>query len=62
VTTGDLLRGVRYRGGGAYTQSIVMRSKSGTIRVIDSYHRLAKLRAYSLVDFGGDESDDEPGV
>ena len=37
VTSGDLLRGVRYRAGGAYTQSIVMRSKSGTIRVIDSY-------------------------
>ncbi len=54
VTTGDLLRGVRYRGGGAYTQSIVMRSKSGTIRIIDSYHRLEKLRSYSLVDFGGD--------
>jgi fructose-1,6-bisphosphatase II len=55
VTTGDLLRGVRYRGGGAYTQSIVMRSKSGTIRIIDSYHRLEKLRSYSGVDFGGDE-------
>jgi fructose-1,6-bisphosphatase II len=55
VTTGDLLRGVRYRGGGAYTQSIVMRSKSGTIRTIDSFHRLEKLRKYSLVDFGGDE-------
>ena len=53
VTTGDLLRGVRYRGGGAYTQSIVMRSKSGTIRVIDSFHRLEKLRRYSSVDFDG---------
>jgi fructose-1,6-bisphosphatase II len=53
VTSGDLVRGVRYRSGGAYTQSIVMRSKSGTIRVIDSYHRLEKLRAYSLVDFDG---------
>ena len=51
VTSGDLLRGVRYRAGGAYTQSIVMRSKSGTIRVIDSYHRLEKLRDYSSVDF-----------
>jgi fructose-1,6-bisphosphatase II len=51
VTTGDLLKGVRYRSGGAYTQSIVMRSKSGTVRVIDSYHRLEKLRDYSLVDF-----------
>jgi fructose-1,6-bisphosphatase II len=53
VTSGDLLRGVRYRGGGAYTQSIVMRSKSGTIRVIDSYHRLEKLALYSAVDFDG---------
>jgi len=58
VTSGDLLRGVRYRSGGAYTQSIVMRSKSGTIRVIDSYHRLEKLALYSAIDFDGhpDES------
>ena len=48
VTDGDLLRGVRYRAGGANTQSIVMRSKSGTIRMIDSYHRLAKLRGLLL--------------
>jgi fructose-1,6-bisphosphatase II len=53
VTSGDLLRGVRYRSGGAYTQSIVMRSKSGTIRVIDSFHRLEKLSRYSVVDFDG---------
>jgi fructose-1,6-bisphosphatase II len=53
VTDGDLLRGVRYRSGSADTQSLVMRSKSGTIRVIDSYHRLTRLRGYSLVDFGG---------
>jgi len=53
VTSGDLLRGVRYRSGGAYTQSIVMRSKSGTIRVIDSFHRLEKLGRYSMVDFDG---------
>lgn len=53
VTSGDLLKGVRYRGGGAHTQSIVMRSKSGTIRVIDSYHRLEKLKLYSSVDFDG---------
>ena len=51
VTSGELLRGVRYRDGGAFTQSIVMRSKSGTVRVIDSYHRLEKLASYSLVDF-----------
>jgi fructose-1,6-bisphosphatase II len=53
VTSGDLLKGVRYRRGGAYTQSIVMRSKSGTVRVIDSFHRLEKLRRYSVVDFDG---------
>ncbi|HEX6498395.1 MAG TPA: class II fructose-bisphosphatase [Micromonosporaceae bacterium] len=53
VTSGDLVKGVRYRSGGAYTQSIVMRSKSGTIRVIDSYHRLEKLSLYSVVDFDG---------
>jgi fructose-1,6-bisphosphatase II len=53
VTSGDLLKGVRYRSGGAHTQSIVMRSKSGTIRVIDSWHRLEKLKAYSAIDFDG---------
>ncbi len=51
VTDGDLLGGVRYRRGGAATHSLVMRSKSGTIRVIDSWHSLTKLKAYSLVDF-----------
>ncbi|MFG3252667.1 class II fructose-bisphosphatase [Streptomyces sp. NPDC048172] len=51
ITDGDLLRGVHYRGQRAYTQSLVMRSKSGTIRQIDSTHQLSKLRAYSAVDF-----------
>ena len=51
VTDGDLLRGVRYRAGGCTTQSIVMRSKSGTVRMIDGFHRLTKLREYSTVDF-----------
>jgi fructose-1,6-bisphosphatase II len=51
VTDGDLLRGVHYRSGGCTTQSIVMRSKSGTVRMIDGFHRLTKLRQYSTVDF-----------
>jgi len=51
VTDGELLRGVRYRAGGASTHSLVMRSKSGTIRTIASEHKLTKLRAYSAVDF-----------
>jgi fructose-1,6-bisphosphatase II len=51
VTDGELLEGVRYRAGGASTHSLVMRSKSGTIRSIYSDHQLTKLRAYSSVDF-----------
>jgi fructose-1,6-bisphosphatase II len=51
ITDGDLLRGVHYRSGGCTTQSIVMRSKSGTVRMIDGFHRLEKLRQYSTVDF-----------
>ncbi|WP_019970983.1 class II fructose-bisphosphatase [Mycobacterium sp. 141] len=56
VTDGDLLRGVRYASGGCTTQSIVMRSKSGTVRMIEAYHRLSKLNEYSAIDFIGDAS------
>ena len=52
ITDGELLRGVRYQGGMATTHSIVMRSKSGTIRMIESWHRIAKLAAYASIDFG----------
>jgi len=52
ITDGELMRGVRYSGGGATTHSLVMRSRSGTIRSIESRHRLEKLRAYAAVDFG----------
>jgi fructose-1,6-bisphosphatase II len=38
VTDGDMLKGVRFFGGGAHTHSIVMRSKSGTIRFIETTH------------------------
>ncbi|MFE9609114.1 class II fructose-bisphosphatase [Streptomyces sp. NPDC006012] len=51
ITDGELLRGVRYRSETATTDSIVMRSRSGTVRRIDSEHRLSKLRAYSTIDF-----------
>jgi len=53
VTDGELLRGVRYSAGGAETQSIVMRSKSGTVRMIEAYHRLQKLSEFSSIDFEG---------
>ncbi|HZU57478.1 MAG TPA: class II fructose-bisphosphatase [Actinocrinis sp.] len=52
ITDGELVRGVRYRAGGAITSSLVMRSKSGTVRRIDSEHRLDKLRKFSAIDFG----------
>jgi fructose-1,6-bisphosphatase II len=51
ITDGELLQGVRYRAGGANTHSLVMRSRSGTIRLIESEHKLTKLRAYSAIDF-----------
>ena len=54
ITDGEMLKGVRYGGGGTVrTHSIVMRSRSGTIRIVDSEHRLDKLRAYSAIDFEG---------
>ncbi|MET1133477.1 MAG: class II fructose-bisphosphatase [Aeromicrobium sp.] len=51
ITTGNLLRGVRYGAGSATTESIVMRSRSGTIRTIRSEHRLHKLAAFSAIDY-----------
>jgi fructose-1,6-bisphosphatase II len=51
ITDGELLRGVRYRAGGCTTHSLVMRSRSGTIRQITSEHQLQKLRAFSSIDF-----------
>ena len=60
LTDGALLRGVHYQPGGATTQSIVMRSKSGTVRLIDGHHRLTKLREFSAVDFDGSDSGDVP--
>ncbi len=47
VTDGDLVNGVRYRDGAAITQSIVMRSRSGTVRLIDALHRMEKLKKFS---------------
>ena len=47
VTTGALLRGVRYRPGGAVTDSIVMRSRSGTVRRVEATHALDKLERFT---------------
>jgi len=48
VTTGDFLRGVRFFGGGCETHSVVMRSKSGTVRFIQSRHKFDKKPGYNL--------------
>lgn len=49
ITDGELLKGVRFHSAGAFTQSLVMRSKSGTVRRVDANHQLAKLREFSLI-------------
>jgi fructose-1,6-bisphosphatase II len=51
ITDGELMKGVRYEQGVIRTDSLVMRSKSGTVRRIESSHRQAKLAAYASVDF-----------
>jgi fructose-1,6-bisphosphatase II len=43
ASSGDFLKGVKYVDGGAETQSLVMRSRSGTVRWIDSSHNFARL-------------------
>jgi fructose-1,6-bisphosphatase II len=52
VTDGELVRGVRFDGRGATTQSLSMRSKSGTVRLIEARHQFSKLSRYSSIDFG----------
>jgi fructose-1,6-bisphosphatase II len=43
ITDGELVKGVRYDASGVYTQSLVMRSKSGTTRVVNAHHRPEKI-------------------
>ena len=49
ITSGELLKGVRYEDVYAYTQSMVLRSASGTMRIVDAYHPIEKLRAKGLL-------------
>jgi len=51
ITDGELLRGVRYEPGLVHTQSLVMRSRSGTVRLIDAQHRLDKISEISAIDY-----------
>jgi len=51
ITDGELLRGVHYLSGGATTDSLVMRSRSGTVRRIQATHRFEKLMQFSQVEY-----------
>jgi fructose-1,6-bisphosphatase II len=51
VTDGDLLRGVRFDKEFCTTQSLVMRSKSGTVRLDNARHRMSKLADFAAVDY-----------
>src|SRR3954470_11123666 len=51
VTTGALLGGVRYTEDGALTDSLVMRSRSGTVRRIEAQHRFEKLSTLSGLEY-----------
>ena len=51
VTDGELLKGVHYDGSRASTQSLVMRSKSGTVRLVNATHQLDRLTEYSSVPY-----------
>ncbi len=51
ITTGEFLRGVGYTGWGATTHSVVMRSRSGTLRFIEASHRWDKLMRISSLPF-----------
>jgi fructose-1,6-bisphosphatase II len=52
ITDGDLLKGVQFDNRGATTQSLVMRSKSGTVRLVNARHQLQKLNTFSAIEFG----------
>src|SRR5688500_14199005 len=51
ITDGELLRGVRFSPRGANTQSLVMRSRSGTVRLVDAYHRIDKLADFAAINY-----------
>ncbi|HKZ55458.1 MAG TPA: class II fructose-bisphosphatase [Anaerolineales bacterium] len=57
ITDGGLLNGVKYFGGGARTHSLVMRSRSGTVREIIATHRWDKLMAFSQIQYDRKEAD-----
>jgi len=51
ITDGEVLKGVHYDARGVTTQSLVMRSRSGTVRLVNARHQLTKLHDFSEIDF-----------
>ncbi len=51
ITTGDLLEGVKYWPDGATTYSMVMRSRSGTVRYVEAHHEFEKLERFSPIEY-----------
>jgi fructose-1,6-bisphosphatase/sedoheptulose 1,7-bisphosphatase-like protein len=43
-----MLKGVQFKGGGARTQSVVMRSQTGTVRFIEAHHDFVRKPHYSF--------------
>lgn len=62
ITDSERLEGVRYSEQGVHTHSMVMRSKSGTVRDIRARHRLDKLMRYSEIDFMGEAETDYASI
>ncbi|MEX0757220.1 MAG: class II fructose-bisphosphatase [Acidimicrobiia bacterium] len=52
ITGGEFLSGVEFHGNGAVTHSVMMRSKTGSIRYMDAFHNLSKLETLSSVEYG----------
>jgi fructose-1,6-bisphosphatase II len=52
ITDGELLRGVRYTSSGVTTDSLVVRSQTGTVRIVRAHHRTEKLRQFRLIGQG----------
>ena len=51
VTGGEYLKGISFFGTGAHTSSVVMRSRTGTIRYVEATHRWEKLMRFSIIEF-----------
>jgi fructose-1,6-bisphosphatase II len=51
ITDGELLKGVHFDATGAHTESLVMRSRTGTVRTVYAHHRLVKLAEISGIEY-----------